>query len=62
MYAPPAEQEGGDGACKVIVSLVPVVYLPSLFYSLGEAITDPVLLLYATDELGASVCARSSCC
>ena len=55
IYAPPEEQEEEQDACKVIVSLIPIVYAPSLLYSLGEAITDPVLLLYATDTLGTSV-------
>ena len=54
IYATPEEQEDQD-ACKVIVSLVPLVYAPSILYSVGEAITDPVLLLYATDTLGTSV-------
>ena len=54
IYAP-AEDDGQPDACKVIVSLIPIVYAPSLLYSLGEAITDPVLLLYATDTLGTSV-------
>jgi hypothetical protein len=53
IYAPDEEDE--PDACKVIVSLIPIVYAPSLLYSLGEAITDPVLLLYATDTLGTSV-------
>ena len=54
IYANEDEEEEPD-ACKVIVSLIPIVYAPSLLYSLGEAITDPVLLLYATDTLGTSV-------
>ena len=49
------EEEEEPDACKVIVSLIPIVYAPSLLYSLSEAITDPVLLLYATDTLGTSV-------
>ena len=54
IYAP-ADDDNEPDACKVIVSLIPIVYAPSLLYSLGEAITDPVLLLYATDTLGTSV-------
>lgn len=49
------EDSDEPDACNVIVSLIPIVYAPSLLYSLGEAITDPVLLLYATDTLGTSV-------
>ena len=54
IYEPKKEK---DDACKIIISLIPIVYGPSLLYSMGEAITDPVLLLYATDQLGVSVSA-----